>query len=125
MNSNRYRHACMADVETSTVYVMGGRLKEPSEATSSTESLKLNENTWNVGRNLLQPLTFSAAVASRCSQFVGYLAGGSSQSRAHDNSIWALRRSDKRWVQFYQPRLHTQRSRHSLVNVLSNEIPGC
>ena len=122
MNSNRYRHACMADVETSTVHVMGGL--NGGIPASSTESFKLNENTWKVGSNLLQPLTFSAAVASRCSDFVGYLAGGMSHSGANENSLWGLRRSDMIWIQF-STRLHTERNRHSLVNVLSNEIPGC
>lgn len=87
MNSLRRDHACMVNQKTNTVHVMGGRDGPPHHnLLSSTEKLQLNENEWNFGEPLPEPIHRSKAVFSRTSEFVGYLAGGQLQSHANGNS---------------------------------------
>ena len=122
----RHEHSCFFDKQSVSVFVTGGwgakrRLK-------STEKLKMNENlSWKSTTDLLEPLANSAAVASNSNQFIGYVAGGFTNNGQHTkktDKIWGLRRTNLNWVEMPK-RLRKSRSSHSIVNVASDEIPGC
>ena len=90
----------------------------------STEKLNLNENFfWESTTDLPEPLDESAAVASNSNQFIGYVAGGNINNGLTDK-IWGLRRTDLNWVEMPK-RLQKSNYDHSMVNIASNEIPGC
>ena len=118
----RYVHSCFYNAKWNTVFVIGGfgdyrRLK-------STEKLNLNENfNWESTTDLPEPLSYSAAVASNSNVLIGYVAGGSTNNGRTDK-IWGLRRTDLNWVEMPK-RLQKSRWSHSMVNIASEEIPGC
>ena len=85
--------------------------------------LNFIENEWKMGGDLPEPVSNSAAVSSRSSEFVGYLAGGHATWRV-TSKIWGLRRFDLVWIEMSK-RLQAPRTFHTLVNVHLDEIPGC
>ena len=127
MNFARHGHACMADDETGTIHVLGGS-RNPLGAIKSgvipltTEILKLNENEWKIGSNLPRRSVYSAAVASRYPEYIGYLAGGHEADDGRQSTIFGLERGSLKWVEL-SINLTTKRARHTLVNV--DKIPGC
>ena len=114
----------MVDQKTSTIHIMGGWGRYGPRL-SSTETLTYFNKTWEIssGSNLPVTLVWSAASASKSNDIIGYIIGGSD---GHDiiPRIWTLQRKDKQWVEIKR-RLQTARWIHSIVNVRSNEIPGC
>ena len=78
---------------------------------------------WESTTDLTEPLSSSAAVASNSNDFIGYVAGGWTNNGDTDK-IWGLRRTDLNWVEMPK-RLQMPRGFHSMVNVVSDEIPGC
>ena len=124
MNVKRADHACMVDLKTSTIHVMGGHDQNWNRL-SSTEKLKFNDvnRKWEMASNLKEPLSNSAAVSSRSNEFVGYLVGGETNGRS-TSKIWGLRRSDQQWIDTSK-RLKIAREDHTVVNVYDNQIPNC
>lgn len=92
---------------------------------SSTETLKYVNERWemSLGSYLPEPLYLSAASASRSNDIVGYLVGGVT-SGGLKSKIWYLRRSDFKYVEI-KKRLQIPRYFHTLLNLRSNNIPGC
>ena len=125
LNVKREYHACMVDQKTSTIYVMGGR-DQSINLLSSTEKLKFNDvnRKWEMASNLKQPLSRSAAVSSRSSEFVGYLVGGWTNNSKATSQIWELRRSSQQW-KGTSKRLKIARFGHTVVNAYDNQIPNC
>ena len=78
---------------------------------------------WKSTTDLPEPLRYSAAVASNLNDFIGYVAGGWTKNEWTDK-IWGLRRTDLNWVEMPK-RLQKSRDDHSMVNIASDEIPGC
>ena len=106
-----------------TVFVIGGE-DENLKSLKSTEKLKMNEQlSWESTTDLPEPLSSSAAVASNSNQFIGYVAGGNTNNGRTDK-IWGLRRTDLNWVEMPK-RLQKTNYGHSMVNIASEEIPGC
>ena len=84
----------------------------------------MNEQlSWESTTDLPEPLSYSAAVASNSNVFIGYVAGGYTNNTRTDK-IWGLRRTDLNWVEMPK-RLQKSRIYHTMVNVASDEIPGC
>ena len=84
----------------------------------------MNEQlSWESTTDLTEPLSSSAAVASNSNQFIGYVAGGNTNNGLTDK-IWGLRRTDLKWVEMTK-RLQIPRYRHTMVNLASDDIPGC
>ena len=97
---------------------------KPYKFLKSTEKLKINENLkWESTTDLPEDLYESAAAASNTNDFIGFVAGGYS-NRRRTNKIWGLRRTDLNWVEMPK-RLQKPRYGHSMVNIASDEIPGC
>ena len=91
----------------------------------STEKLKMNENlSWKSTTDLPEPLAYSAAVSSNSNELIGYVAGGYTTNGRSLDKVWGLRRTDLHWVEMPK-RLQIPRGYHSMVNVVSDEIPGC
>ena len=122
MNVKRDHHACMVDHKTSTIHVIGGS-GQSSGSLSSTETWKINESSWEMGPNLVEPVEESAAVSSRSNDFVGYIAGGFGIGGLK-SKIWGLQRKHGLWIELSKM-LQTPRDRHTLVNLRQDEIPGC
>ena len=89
----------------------------------STEKLRIGNSIWESTTDLPEPLYLSAAVASNSNDFIGYVAGGWTNNGRTDK-IWGLRRTDLSWVEMPK-RLQKSRNSHSMVNIASDEIPGC
>ena len=114
----------MVDPETQTVHVIGGEGESFNDPLTSTETLNLNENKWEIGSGLPESVFASSAVASKSSEYVGYLVGGAGVNTAKTGKIWQLRRGDLTWLD--SPRvLQTPRYHHTAVNVNFDDIPGC
>ena len=122
MNVKRDHHSCMVDQETSTIHVIGGS-DQSSQSLSSTETWKINEDAWEMGSNLVEPVEESAAVSSKSNDFVGYLVGGFGMG-GFKSKIWGLKRKNGVWIELSNV-LQTPRDRHTLVNLRPNAIPGC
>ena len=124
LNVKRRQHACMVDLKSSTIHVMGGG-DQNNYRLSSTEKLKFNDvnRKWEMASNLKEPLDYSTAVSSRSNEFVGYLVGGYVNSRS-TSKIWGLRRSDQQWIDTSK-RLKIARYGHTVVNVYENQISNC
>ena len=121
MNQKRSRHSCFYDDQTNSVFVVGGY--DYPNRLASTEQWNLDTNQWISTPALPEPLHYSAGVASKSSQFVGYVAGGWSYV-GYTNKVLGLRRNDLVWEVMPQ-QLQTARREHSMVNVPADQIPGC
>ena len=122
LKDKRSRHSCFYDDQTNSIFVVGGD-DENGSFLATTEQWKLNTNQWISTPNIPEPLVTSAGVASKSSQFVGYVAGGHTNS-ARTNNVLGLRRTDLVWEVMPQ-KLKIARFRHSMVNVPVDQIPGC
>ena len=89
----------------------------------TTEKWNMFSNKWEPTSNLTVTLDNSAAVESKSGDYIGFVAGGISNERV-TNNVWGLRRSDEQWIQLEQS-LKISRFSHSMVNIATNEIPGC
>ena len=116
LNQKRIWHSCFYDHQSNSVFVAGGY------NLASTEQWNLDTNQWILTPDLPEPLTNSAEVASQSGQFVGFVAGGYNGDVT--NKIYGLRRSDLTW-EIIPQQLQTARYRHSMVNLHSNQVPGC
>ena len=113
----------MYDEQSNYVFAIGG-YNDGWRRLKSTEKLRMNGNSiWESTTDLPEPLYRSAAVASNSNAFIGYVAGGST-SNGRNDKVWGLRRTDLNWVEMPK-RLQNSREDHTMVNVASDEIPGC
>ena len=123
MIQKRREHSCFYDDQTNSVFVAGGA---DDNTLATTEKWNLDTKKWvRIVPDLPEPLYKSAGVASKSSQFVGFLAGGSNKgSLTTTNKVLGLRRNDLVWEVMPQ-KLKIARARHSMVNVPADQIPGC
>ena len=119
MNEKRSFFSCFYDKQSNSIYVIGGA------GLATTEKWNLKNNIWEPSTNLNEPLYNSAAVASKSEEYIGFVSGGTTKIKDRStNNVWGLRRSDEKWIKIKQG-LKTPRSYHTMVNVDSEEIPGC
>ena len=122
MKDKRDSHACFYDAETNSVFVVGGG--GVSGIVKTTARLNLNTNVWESTPDLPAFLQFSVGVASKSKDFIGFVAGGETANYEITAKVWGLRRRDLVWEEMPQ-QLQKARIFHSMVNLASNEIPGC
>ena len=121
MNQKRRYHSCFYDDQTNSVFVVAGG--SDGNILASTEQWNLDTNQWISTPDLPEPLRYSARVASKSRQFVGYVAGGETNA-GNTNKVLGLRRNYLVWEVMPQ-QLQTARYQHSMVNLPYDEIPGC
>ena len=90
----------------------------------TTEKWTIGTNAWEASSVLPEKISYSAAVSSNSQEYVGYMAGGRTDTKI-TNKVYALRRRDEQWIQLESKSLQQRRSRHTLVNLGPSEIPGC
>lgn len=122
MNTKRFFHACLADEETSSIYVVGGR-DDQLNILSSTEKWTLGQSSWQPSANLPETISESSAVSSNGNKFVGYLAGGWT-GKEYSKDIFGLRRRDMTWNKMNKT-MKKRRYLHSLLNIPVNQVLGC
>lgn len=125
MKEKRKLHSCFYDVKTNSVFVVGGVGIEfgVESQLATTERLNLDNNVWESTPPLPQPLAYSAGVASKSAEYIGFVAGGSSYGVVSSN-VLGLRRKDLNWEEIPQ-QLKTQKWDHSMVNLAADKVPGC
>ena len=121
MKEKRNYHSCFYDIKSNSVYVIEGW--NGSNRLATTEKWNLDTNQWESTPSLPEPLTYSAGVASKSMDYIGFVAGGNTNSGI-TNKIFGLRRRDLNWEVMPQ-RLQTARNSHSMVNLPSDQVPGC
>ena len=120
LKEKREDHSCFYDDQTNSIFVVGGY---NDNYLATTEKWTLDTNQWISTPDFPEPLSYSAGVASKSSQFVGFLAGGWTNA-GRTNKVFGLRRNDLVWEVMPQ-QLKIARNYHSMVNVPSDQIPGC
>lgn len=120
MKEKRAFHACFHDIESNSVYVIGG---SNGRRLATTEKSNLDTNQWEPAPSLPEPLLSSAGVALKSIDYIGFVTGGYTNSGT-TNKVFGLRRSDLNWEVMPQ-QLQTARSLHSMVNLPSHQVPGC
>ena len=127
MKYKRYQHACFYDQQSNSVVVLGGSsgMKGTGSETAlkSTELWNIESKKWISLADSPTSIVLSEAVASKSGEYLGFAAGGQI-SKETSNKVWGLRRKDMTWWEMPQ-RLQRARQYHSVVNVASDEIPGC
>ena len=121
MKEDKRTHSCFYDEKTNSVFVFGGYSGSSSSAT--TEQWKLATNQWESTPNLTEPLWSSAGVVSNSMDYIGFVAGGNTNSGV-TNKVIGLRRTDLVW-QVMPQQLQTARQAHSMVNQPRDQILGC
>ena len=120
MKEKRDRHSCFYDIKSNSVCVIGGY---NGNKLATTEKWNLDTNQWESTPSLPEPLYHSAGVASKSNDYIGFVAGGYTSS-GRTNKVFGLRRRDLKWEVIPQ-RLQTARYHHSMVNLPSDQVPGC
>ena len=127
MNTKRKSHACFADHSTNSIYIVGGYDGHWNRL-SSTEKWTLGQSSWQPSANLSETITSSSAVSSNTDEFIGYMAGGYSNTREtghrYVSDIYGLRRRDEAWIKLNKT-MKTGRHSHSLLNIPANQVLGC
>jgi len=122
MKEKRSGHSCFYDIKSNSVFVIGGWNGKKRFAT--TERWNLDTNQWESTPSLPKPLTYSAGVASKSMDYMGFVAGGEINSGRKTNEIFGLRRRDLKW-EIMPQQLQKARTYHSMVNLDSDQVPGC
>merc|ERR1712060_826248 len=122
MNEYREGHSCFQDLQTNSIYAVGGS-GEKLTPLASTEKLNMTSYTWEYASDFPLTIQYSAAVASKSKKYIGFIAGGESE-KGPTNKIWGLRRNDHKWIEMSQT-LQTERDRHSMVNLDMTDMPEC
>ena len=91
----------------------------------TTEKWTIGTNAWESSSVLPEKNRYSAAVSSNSQEYVGYMAGGITNTDGTTNKVYALRRRDEQWIQLESKSLQQRRREHTLVNLGPSEIPGC
>ena len=121
MKQYKRQHSCFYDEKTNSIFTIGGL--SGSDKSATTEQWKLDTNHWEPTPSLPEPLWSAAGVASNSMDYIGFVAGGSTNSGGSDK-VLGLRRMDLGW-QVIPQKLKTARSGHSIVNLPLDQIPGC
>ena len=121
MKADRRFHSCLYDEKTNAIFVFGGQSGNNKIAT--TEQWKLDTSQWESTTSLPEVSWSSAAVASNSMDYIGFVAGGNTDSGTI-SKVYGLRRSDLVW-QVMPQQLQTARTVHSMVNLPLDRIPGC
>ena len=126
MNEKRVFHSCFQDHQTNSVYVVGGYSIDMLTSLASTEKWNMKSNTWEYVSDFPIKISYSAAVASKSKEYIGFVTGGVSEKGEKDirNEIWGLRRNDHKWIKMPQS-LKVGRAGHSMVNLDMTEMPEC
>ena len=91
----------------------------------TTEKWTIGTNAWEASSVLPVKISASAAVSSNSQEYVGYMAGGYTNTDGYTNNVYALRRRDEQWIQLESKSLQQRRREHTLVHLGPSEIPGC
>ena len=110
LKEKRGWHSCFYDIKSNSVFVIGG---SNGNRLSTTEKWNLDTNQWESTPSLPEPLEYSAGVASNSVDYIGFVAGGWTNSGI-TNKIFGLRRRDLNWEVMPQ-QLQTARYDHSMV----------
>ena len=128
MKEKRYSHTCIYDKEANVLFVIGGLdvgtdgETEIRSATVERLNLENNITVWENTPSIPEPIANTAAVISKSSDLIGIVAGGMA-NYGKSFKVWGLRRRDLGWDEM--TRLLQGHSHHPMVNVASDEIPGC
>ena len=120
MEEKRAWHSCFYDIKSNSVYIIGGFI---GYRLFTTEKWNLDTNKWESTPSLPESLYKSAGVASKSMDYIGFVAGGYTNN-GNTNKIFGLRRRDLKW-EIMPQQLQTARDSHSMVNLPSDQIPGC
>ena len=120
MKEKRRYHSCFYDIKSNSVFVIGGW---NGTRLATTEKWNLDTNKWESTPSLPESLYKSAGVASKSMDYIGFVAGGYTNN-GNTNKIFGLRRRDLKW-EIMPQQLQTARDSHSMVNLPSDQIPGC
>ena len=120
MKEQRYLHSCFYDIKSNSVFVIGGW---NGNRLATTEKWNLDTNKWELTPSLPETLDDSAGVSSNSIDYIGFVAGGYTSS-GNTNKIFGLRPRDLKWEVMPQ-QLQTARNGHSMVNLPSDQVPGC
>ena len=120
MKEKRGYHSCFYDIKSDSVFVIGGW---NGTRLATAEKWNFDTNQWESTPSLPEPLAFSAGVASKSMDYIGFVAGGETSS-GYTNKIFGLRRRDLEWEVMPQ-QLQTARAWHSMVNLPNDQVPGC
>ena len=121
MKEKRFDHSCFYDIKSNSVYVAGGYNRNNYLAT--TEKWNIDTNQWESTPSLPEPFKQSAGVSSKSIDYIGFVAGGYTNS-GRTNKVLGLRRRDQNWEVMPQ-QLQTARNSHSMINLPSDQVPGC
>ena len=128
MKEKRGYHSCFYDIQSNSVFVIGGYTDGYNgNHLATTEKWNLDTNKWESTPSLPEALSFSAGVASKSLDYIGFVAGGKTGGFATGgttNKIFGLRRRDLNWEVMPQ-QLQTARYQHSMVNLPSDQVPSC
>ena len=97
---------------------MGGNLN--GNPIKSVERLIVDRNKFELISDFPEAMHSAAAVPSYSNNYLGFVAGGSLGS----NYVYGLQRKDLKWVTMSK-RLELYRKLPSMVNLGSDQIPGC
>ena len=127
MKEKRYFHTCIYDKEANVLFAIGGLDvgtdgEERRLATVERLNLENNNPVWENTPSLPEPVANTAGVISKSADLIGIVAGGMA-NYGKSFKVWGLRRRDLGWDEM--PRLQQGHSHHPMVNVASDEIPGC
>ena len=124
MKEKRVYHSCFYDIKSNSVFVIGGW---NGTRLATTEKWNLDTNKWESTPSLPEALSFSAGVVSKSLDYIGFVAGGNTGgfvTGGTTNKIFGLRRRDLNWEVMPQ-QLQTARAGHSMVNLPTDQVPGC
>ena len=126
IKQKRFYHTCVYDEEANVLFVIGGLdvVNDGEIGLATVERLYLENNiaVWENTPALPEPVHSTAAVISKSSDLISIVAGGMA-NYGKSFKVWGLRRRDLGWDEM--TRLPQGHSHHSMVNVASDEIPGC
>ena len=121
MKKARNYPSCFYDDQSNSVFVTGGRGSR-GQGLATSEKLNLDTYQWESIPSLPQPLYLSDGVASKSIEYIGFVAGGYTDTTT--NKVLGLRRRDLMW-EVMPKQLQKARRSYSMVNVASDEVPGC
>ena len=123
MKQKRYHHSCFYDDHTNSIFVVGGYGGYNTGAYDTTEQWNLETSQWISTPSLPGPLMYSAGVASKSMEYIGFIAGGYTNYN-YTKKVLRLRRRNLVWEVAPQ-QLKKARRDHSIVNLPYDQIHGC
>ena len=129
LKEKRGYHSCFYDIKSNSIHIIGGRRWKMDKQDgirkrmATTRKWNLDTNQWESTPSLPESLSFSAGVASKSMDYIGFIAGGYTNSGT-TNKIFGLRRRDLNW-EIMPQQLQTARYHHSMINLPNDQVPGC